>query len=250
MLLVVAVATMILGIFSVFTLASYVGIYHVLGGDTRSASFYAGWGGTVYMLTSLAAAGPIAWISGRLGKRVTLIGCLALALGGNVSTWWLYTPENPWLQLIPSGFIALGFAALWTLTSSMTADVCDADEHATGLRREGTFGAVYGWVQKLGVSLAFALGGFVLSGTGFDQELTVQPEAVLTRMRIAMVAIPTVAYLIAIGCIFFYPLTEAQRRVGPARLGSAARFRRKTIGIILAPGGTFPHENQSSNCGT
>ena len=37
---------------------------------------------------------------------------------------------------------------------SMTADVCDLDELATGKRREGIFGAIYWWMVKLGFAVA------------------------------------------------------------------------------------------------
>ena len=46
---------------------------------------------------------------------------------------------------------------------SMTADVCDLDELATGKRREGIFGAIYWWMVKLGFAIAGLLSGAIMS---------------------------------------------------------------------------------------
>ena len=52
--------------------------------------------------------------------------------------------------------------------TSMTADVCDEDELKTGLRREGIYGAVYGFVQKLALGIAAFTSGWVLNLAGFE----------------------------------------------------------------------------------
>ena len=52
---------------------------------------------------------------------------------------------------------------------SMTADVCDLDELENGMpRKEGTFGAIYWWMVKLGQALALVLGGLSFKLVGFD----------------------------------------------------------------------------------
>ena len=45
---------------------------------------------------------------------------------------------------------------------SMTADVIDVDELNTGKRREGTFGAIYWWMVKVGYAIAGALSGLII----------------------------------------------------------------------------------------
>ena len=61
--------------------------------------------------------------------------------------------------LLPPLLIAFGFSALWTLTASMLADVCDLHELNTGNRNEGTLNAMYAWVMKVGSTLAFCAFG-------------------------------------------------------------------------------------------
>ena len=63
--------------------------------------------------------------------------------------------------------IAFGLGGLFTTVLSMIADVCDEDEQENGHRREGTFGAIYWWMVKLGTAVALAISGYLLNVTGF-----------------------------------------------------------------------------------
>ena len=81
----------------------------------------------------------------------------------------------------------------------MMADVCAQDELETGERREGMFSAVYWWMVKLGMALASLIGGILLAGTGFRQELGIgQAVDTLFWMRVFDVCIPIVTSFIAI----------------------------------------------------
>ena len=52
-------------------------------------------------------------------------------------------------------FFSFGIGGLFTLMMSMTADTCDYEELENGLpRKEGSFGAIYWWMVKLGTALA------------------------------------------------------------------------------------------------
>lgn len=96
---------------------------------------------------------------------------------------------------------------------SMTADVCDLDELKNGMpRKEGTFGAIYWWMVKLGQALALVLGGLVLKLVGFDQNATVQAAETLTKLRIADISIPAFTALLAIIVMLRYDLTEEKAR--------------------------------------
>ncbi len=63
-------------------------------------------------------------------------------------------------------FFSFGIGGLFTLMMSMTADVCDLDELATGKRREGIFGAIYWWMVKLGFAVAGLLSGAIMALRG------------------------------------------------------------------------------------
>ncbi len=116
---------------------------------------------------------------------------------------------SPWLIFLPIPFIAFGLGGLFTLMMSMTADVCDLDELDNGMpRKEGTFGAIYWWMVKLGQAIALVLGGLVLKLVGFDQNAATQTMETMTNLRIADIVIPAFTALLAIVIMWNYSLSE------------------------------------------
>ena len=200
---------MCVGIFSIGSLPVYLAIYYIYGGDEQSASVLAGWNGTVWQVSSLLFVPLISLVATRIGKRHTLVLALFFALIGNLIKWFCYSPGHPLLFLIPPVFVALGFSALWTLTASMLADVCDLHELQTGNRNEGALNAMYGWVMKVGSTIAFALSGVLLNLTGFDQALGGnQSAATILSMRLLDIGVPAIAVLAAIVLAWMYPISE------------------------------------------
>ncbi|NNJ56748.1 MAG: MFS transporter [Bacteroidia bacterium] len=119
----------------------------------------------------------------------------------------------PWLILFPLPLMAFGLGGLFTLMMSMTADVCDLDELENGMpRKEGTFGAIYWWMVKLGQALALILGGLVLKIVGFDQNSATQTAETMVNLRIADIIIPSVTAFIAILVMWKYSLNEDRAR--------------------------------------
>ena len=89
------------------------------------------------------------------------IGSLFEALNPTLESigmsWFSIDPGSdiPWLIFLPIPLFAFGMGGLFTLMMSMTADVCDLDELENGMpRKEGTFGAIYWWMVKLGQAIA------------------------------------------------------------------------------------------------
>ena len=115
----------------------------------------------------------------------------------------------PWLIFVPIPFIAFGLGGLFTLMMSMTADVCDLDELKNGMpRKEGTFGAIYWWMVKLGQALALVLGGLVLKLVGFISDAPTQSAETMINLRIADIVIPAVTAALAVWVMWTYSLTE------------------------------------------
>jgi GPH family glycoside/pentoside/hexuronide:cation symporter len=117
------------------------------------------------------------------------------------------------MVFIPVPFMAFGLGGLFTLMMSMTADVCDLDELKNGMpRREGTFGAVYWWMIKLGQALALALGGLVLKVVGFEPNEAVQTASTMQYLRLADIIIPSMTSLLAIWIMWNYDLSEEKAK--------------------------------------
>jgi len=123
--------------------------------------------------------------------------------------WVCYSPDVPWLLLVPAPLMAFGLGGLFTLMPSMIADVVDADELETGERREGMYGSIFWWVVKLGMAAAIAGGGILLNWTGFDVALGANQGAQsITLMRLLDAFVPATASAIAIWTIATFSMTE------------------------------------------
>jgi len=186
----------------------YVGTYYVLGGDWGEGSKFAGYGTVVYTVFSLMFIPVFRSLSEKIGKKKVLMIAITLAIISYATTWWTFTPANPWIMLTNTVFIGAGYAGLWLMLPSMQADVVDYDELKTGERREGSFSSIYSWILKLSFMVGFLISGPLLEITGFDANLgNNQPENVYTNMRIGFLIIPVLALGIALVLLRSYPIT-------------------------------------------
>lgn len=130
-------------------------------------------------------------------------------------SWFSIDPgsEVPWLVFLPIPLFAFGMGGLFTLMMSMTADVCDLDELENGMpRKEGTFGAIYWLMVKIGQSMALVLGGVILSIVGFDPNVTEQSIETMNNLRIADIVVPAGTAALAVWVMWKYSLNEARAK--------------------------------------
>lgn len=130
-------------------------------------------------------------------------------------SWFSIDVSNgvPWLIFLPIPLFAFGMGGLFTLMMSMTADVCDLDELENGMpRKEGTYGAIYWWMVKLGQALAIILSGVILKIVGFDQNVSEQAIETMSRLRIADIAVPATTAALAMLVMWKYSLSEERAR--------------------------------------
>jgi GPH family glycoside/pentoside/hexuronide:cation symporter len=192
----------------------FIILFYMFDGDYADAGTWPAWFSTVSALfTAFLIIPIITWMSNRWGKRNAFIISTFISIIGYGLKWWGFSPGNPWLMFMPVPLMVFGIGGLFTLMMSMTADVCDLDELKNGMpRKEGTFGAIYWWMVKLGQALALVLGGLVLKLVGFDQNAAVQTAETLTRLRLADILIPAVTAGLAILVMWKYDLTEDRAR--------------------------------------
>jgi len=202
-------------IFNGFMLASafsaYVIFFYVYGGDYSKGGTLLGWFGSVSSVCTFCAIFLTTWIATKIGKRNAFLLTMSFAIFGYILKWIGYNPNYPYLLLIAAPFLAFHLGSLFTLVSSMVADVCDIDELKTGTRREGMFSAVYWWILKLGMAGASLLAGILLNMTGFNVALGAkQAASTLLYMRICDVGIPIVTSIAAIFIIMTFDVSEAK----------------------------------------
>ena len=192
----------------------FIILFYLFNGDYSLTGNWPAWFSTVSAFATAFLVIPIiSWMSDRLGKRKAFIISTLISMVGYSLKWWGFNPNIPWLMFVPIPLMSFGIGGLFTLMMSMTADVCDLDELNNGMpRKEGTFGAIYWWMVKLGQALALVLGGLVLKMVGFDQNAATQTAETITKLRLADITIPALTAGLAIWVMWKYDLTEEKAR--------------------------------------
>lgn len=190
----------------------FIIVYYLFNGSFENAGNWPAWFSTIgAMVTAFFIIPIITWMSNKWGKRKAFIISTAISIIGYILKWWGFSPDNIWMMFIPIPFLSFGLGGLFTLMMSMTADVCDLDELNNGMpRKEGTFGAIYWWMVKLGQGLALVLGGLVLKFIGFEGGAAVQTQETLINLRLADIVIPSITAGLAILVMWNYDLDEAK----------------------------------------
>ncbi|MHC4643513.1 MAG: MFS transporter [Planctomycetota bacterium] len=187
----------------------YVMIYYVFNGNHDKAGYLLGWFGTITSLFTLCIIPLTTWISTKIGKKKTFILAISISLIGYALKWVGYNPSYPYLLLFACPFVSFGIGSLFTIVSSMVADVCDYDELQTGYRREGMFGAIYWWMVKIGMSAAALLTGIMLNTSGFDVQLgSAQSAKTLLMLKSFDVGAPIITSAIALLIVATFKITE------------------------------------------
>ena len=129
---------------------------------------------------------------------------------GAAGKWYLYTPGHPWKILFDCVLCGPVWVAIYTLSRSMLADICDEDELHHGFRREGVFSAMFSWVEKTGYSFAFLGAMITLKLTGFDAANAggVQTPDTILSMRLVLTISTAVWAIAALVLLAFYPLNR------------------------------------------
>lgn len=192
----------------------FIIVFHMFGGDYGATGTWPAWFSTVSaIVTAFVVIPVITWMANKWGKRNAFVISTAISIVGYGLKWWGFDPSNPWMIFMPIPLMSFGIGGLFTLMMSMTADVCDMDELDNGMpRKEGTFGAIYWLMVKIGQALALILGGLVLKVVGFDPGAGAQSVETITNLRLADIIIPASTAFLAILVMWKYDLSEEKAR--------------------------------------
>jgi len=224
LVLMFAYLVVMVGLFSAWNLGLFINIYYVAQGDKALAGQINGTVGSVCALVSFLGVYLITAVSTRLSKKTGLYLGLLFTQAGMIGAWFAINPKWPYGQLISNPAIALGLQGAFLMIQSMVADVCDEDELKTGLRREGMFGSVMSFTQKLALAFTTLIGGALINLAGFDVDVANEsglPLEVGVRMKSLVLAFQSAGLIGAMIIFIFYPITRARaaetRRILDAR---------------------------------
>ena len=210
LLLTGSVLSILLGLFLAGPFGLYLNIFYVSGGGKEAAANMMGFATTFGMFCGLAGLPVATWLGARYGKRRTALVLVLSVLVSLPTTWWLFNPARPWLQLLPTFVLRFSTDGAFLLATSMLADVCDEDELFTGLRREGIYSAALEFGKKCAIAFSTVVSGYVLAVVGFDAKMPMQTEQTLTNLRLGYIVILTITLGAGAICIAFFPLTHAR----------------------------------------
>jgi len=187
----------------------FIVVYHLFNGNTGDAWIWPTLFGSVgALVTTFAVIPTVAWMSKKMGKKNAFMVSQGISIIGYVLLWFLMIPGKPWMFMFALPFFSFGIGGLFTLMMSMTADVCDLDELATGKRREGIFGAIYWWMVKFGFAIAGLLSGAIMSFVAFTPGAAVQPAGAVDGLRLFYSGVPIFGTLLAMWIMRDYDLDE------------------------------------------
>ena len=191
------------------SIAMYIVIYYVKGGDVAGGLVLNAWNGTGFAIVGFLGIFVLRSLALRFGKRRAMLFVLALTAIGGISKWYIFTPDYPHLLLLDAVLNGPVWVSLGVIVPSMIADLCDWDEYKFGERREGIISSVFTWITKFGTSFTFLVSGVALYFSGFNEALGVdQPEGTITALRVFFVGASVLAPILAIFCLRLYNITE------------------------------------------
>jgi glycoside/pentoside/hexuronide:cation symporter, GPH family len=225
----------------------FIVVYHLFAGNAPAAGIWPTLFGSVgALITTFAVIPTVAWMSRKVGKKNAFMLSQGISVIGYVLLWFLMVPGKPWMFMFALPFFSFGIGGLFTLMMSMTADVCDLDELATGKRREGIFGAIYWWMVKFGFAIAGLLSGAIMSFVGFVPGVAAQAAGAVDGLRLFYSGVPIFGTLLAMWVMRDYDLDEKRagevhaelerrkrRASGSASQGSGARPWLAEHGLLL-----------------
>lgn len=232
----IAVFTIVAGMFA-SNMDWYLLIYYLSDGDVAIGTQWKLIVTVGYAVVGVLGIPLIVWLTGKMTKISGFMFIYGMMILNAIIRWFVYQPgrfDTPlswsspeavgaslvavfqsliWLDPVTGGLFWIGVGVLG---QSLIADVCDDDEVKNSRRREGMFGAMYGWAMKASFAVSFVMIGVFLNAIGFDPAAASQTEQTYFNMRLAMCLGAAGPALLCFVLLRFYPLTkekaEANRR--------------------------------------
>lgn len=135
----------------------------------------------------------------QIALGIISLGCIAIFFFGHIL--------GMYFTLAVMVFAGIGIGFSYVPPFSMLPDVIEVDAVRTEKRKEGAYYGMWTFVSKIGIALAPALVGLVLSLSGFTPD-AVQTPGTLLAIRVLIGPVPVAIFLAGILIIERYPLDE------------------------------------------
>lgn len=147
----------------------------------------------------------------KVGKKTTLT-CTTILM---MLLFWLhlYLPFNVILAVVLSVAIGILIGSAQLVPASMMPDVVAAYSIDHGVGKEPLFYSITIFIDTLGNAVCSALTTLLLAVAGYDSTTSnlEQPPAVALTLRLIVGVFPVISFLIALICLWEYPINEMRR---------------------------------------
>ena len=168
-------------------------------------------------LTAIPSFALWAWAAKRWETRTTVMAAMVAFAALLLPLLFVQRYTH---AIITTASLGLGLAGLLMLRDIMLADVIDEDSLIAGVRREGMYFGMNGFI----IRLAFAFQGTMLGGmlalTGYNPALEAQSPNVALGLRILITLVPMSTMAVGLFAAWKYPLHGRQLQKVKAQLGS------------------------------
>ncbi len=187
----------------------YLTIYWVFNGGLKVGAYYIAIQQSLGVGMAILAIPLITWLCKKFEKHNALRFAIYLLMLNALLSWVCYNPDRPYLMFILPFVGSIAISSMYTVVSTLMADVTDVDELRNHSRREGMFGAVNAMVMKAVGPIGAIMASLVVLLSGFDIDMGVHQEpGVFTSMRIWLMVLPLVFLSFALLLLHKYPLTR------------------------------------------
>lgn len=161
-------------------------------------------GGIIFMIVGIGFSKRLA---DKFGKR-DVFGAGLVFSTFCVFDFLFFAPDSIELvfiaQLLHGFFYGLTIPLLW----AMIADVADYSEVRNNRRATAIIFSAMIFGLKVGLSIGGALVAGILAGFGYNEQLAVQSESAVQGIKLSVSIFPTITFLIAFACLFFYEIDK------------------------------------------
>lgn len=169
----------------------------------------------VMFVSSMVFAPLVSFICNKVGAKTTYI--ITTAVFALACLGYLFAP-NILVAALISAVVGFGVSGIMIMPNMLFAEIIDEDQVKTGVRREGAFYGMNALVMRLSVIVHGFVSSFVLSQSGYNNQLSAQPQSAVWGIRLLMGGLPTIFIALAIIVLIFYPinkkrLAEVQQKV-------------------------------------
>ncbi len=146
-------------------------------------------------------------LADRFGKR-DVFGAALFVASLCLLAFYFFSPSSIAavfiFQILHGFFYGITTPLLW----AMIADVADYSEWKNNRRATAIIFSAMIFGLKAGLSIGGALVAGILASFGYDPQLAEQSEGAIHGIQLSVSVLPTITFMVAIGCLFFYEINK------------------------------------------